>query len=143
MKITILAVGRLKEKHWAAAEADYLARLSHYAQVELREVTGDPALLAALPAKGKLIALDERGELLSSEELARKVVGAHEQHGGGAPLCFAIGGADGFSAPVRQRAERFVAFGRITLPHRLARVLLLEQIYRSYSILRGEPYHRA
>ena len=95
-----------------------------------------------MPARARLVALDERGELLSSEDLARKVIGAHEQHGGGNPLCFAIGGADGFGAEARARADRLLAFGRITLPHRLVRVVLAEQIYRAYSILRGEPYHR-
>jgi 23S rRNA (pseudouridine1915-N3)-methyltransferase len=142
LKIVVLVVGRLKEAHFQAAEGDYLARLGHYAQVELREVKDEAALVAALPAKGKLIALDERGENLSSEELARKVIAAEEQHGGGAPLVFAIGGADGFSPALRARAARLVAFGRITLPHRLARVVLLEQLYRAYTILRGEPYHR-
>jgi 23S rRNA (pseudouridine1915-N3)-methyltransferase len=142
VKIAILAVGRLKEKHWAAAEADYLERLGHYAQVTVREVADEAALIAALPARHKLIALDERGDLVTSEEVARKILGAHENHGGGATLCFAIGGADGHSAAVRDRAERLIAFGRITLPHRLVRVVLCEQLYRGYSILRGEPYHR-
>ncbi len=137
----VVVVGRLKEPFWAAAEADYLARLRHHAQVEVREVKDDAALLAALPARARLVALDARGELLSSEEIAKKVIGAAEQHGGGAPLAFAIGGADGLSNAVRARAERSLAFGRITLPHRLARVVLLEQIYRAYAILRGEPYH--
>jgi 23S rRNA (pseudouridine1915-N3)-methyltransferase len=142
LKIIVLVVGRLKEKHWAAAEADYLERLSHYAQVEVREARDDAALIAALPARGRLVALDERGELLSSAEIAKKIVGAHELAGGGAPLVFAIGGAEGLPEAVRARAERMLAFGRITLPHRLARILLLEQIYRSYAILRGEPYHK-
>ena len=142
MKILVLAVGKLKEKHWAAAEADYLDRLQHYAHVEVREVRDEPALIAALPARARLVALDERGETLSSEEIARRVLYAHEAHGGGAPLCFAIGGAEGHGAAVRGRAERLIAFGRITLPHRLARVVLLEQLYRGYTILRGEPYHK-
>lgn len=142
MKILVLVVGRLKEAHFQAAEADYAKRLKHYASVEVREVKDEAALAAALPPRGKLILLDERGENLSSEELARKVIAAEEQHGGGAPLVFAIGGADGFSDAMRARAARLVAFGRITLPHRLARVVLLEQLYRSYTILRGEPYHK-
>jgi 23S rRNA (pseudouridine1915-N3)-methyltransferase len=141
VKIRVLAVGRLKEPFWAAAEADYVARVRRYADLDMREVKDDAALLAALPARVKLVALDARGELLSSEEIARKIVGAAEQHGGGATLAFAIGGADGLSDAVRARAERTLAFGRITLPHRLARVVCLEQIYRAYAILRGEPYH--
>jgi len=138
----VLAVGRLKEAHWAAAEAEYVKRLKHYTSIEVREVKDDAALLAALPPRARLMALDERGDNLSSEELARTVIGAEEQHGGGAPLVFAIGGAEGFSPELRARAVRRLAFGRITLPHRLARVVLLEQIYRAYTILRGEPYHK-
>jgi 23S rRNA (pseudouridine1915-N3)-methyltransferase len=145
VKIRVLAVGRrtgrLKEPFWAAAEADYLARLRHHADVEVREVADDSALLAALPPRARLVALDARGELLSSEEIAHKVVAQAEQHGGGAPLAFAIGGADGLGPTVRARAERSLAFGRITLPHRLARLVLLEQLYRAYAILRGTPYH--
>jgi 23S rRNA (pseudouridine1915-N3)-methyltransferase len=110
--------------------------------VTVREVKDDSALIAALPPRARLCALDSGGEILSSEEIARKIVGAAEQHGGGAPLAFAIGGPDGLGAEVKARAERLVAFGRITLPHRLARIVLLEQLYRAYAILRGEPYHR-
>ena len=142
MKILILAIGRLKEEFWAAADLEYRKRLRHYATVEIREVKDDAALLAALPPRATLIVLDERGEQLSSDELARKILGAEEQHGGGATLAFEIGGAEGFSAEVRKRAARMVAFGRITLPHRIARIVLLEQIYRGFTILRGEPYHK-
>ncbi len=142
MKIVVLAVGRMKEAHDQAAVAEYLGRLKHYAQVDVREVKDDAAMLAALPARARLVALDARGELLSSEEIAKKIVGAAEQHGGGAPLAFAIGGAEGLGDAVKARAERLLAFGRITLPHRLARVVLLEQLYRAYAILRGEPYHK-
>lgn len=142
MKLLVLAVGRLKESHWVAAEADYASRIKRYAPIEIREVKDDAQLLAALPPRARLVVLDERGENLSSEELARKLIAAEEQHGGGAPLCFAVGGAEGFSKELRARAARVLAFGRITLPHRLARVVLLEQIYRAYTILRGEPYHK-
>jgi 23S rRNA (pseudouridine1915-N3)-methyltransferase len=142
LKLVVLAVGRLKEAYFTAAEAEYVGRLEHHARVEVREVKDDAALLAALPARARLVALDARGELLSSEEIAKKIVGAAEQHGGGAPLAFAIGGAEGLGDAVRARAERLLAFGRITLPHRLARIVLLEQLYRAYAILRGEPYHK-
>jgi 23S rRNA (pseudouridine1915-N3)-methyltransferase len=136
-----LAIGRLKEDFWAAAEAEYLKRLRRYASVETREVKDDSALLAAIPTRGKLFALDERGEQLSSEQIAR-LLGTEAQHGGGDTLVFAIGGAEGFSDEVRKRARRMLGFGKITLPHRLARVVLLEQIYRGFTILRGEPYHK-
>jgi 23S rRNA (pseudouridine1915-N3)-methyltransferase len=125
-----------------AAEAEYLGRLKHYAQVTVRELKGDAELIAALPPRARLVALDAGGDLLSSEEIASKIVGASEQHGGGAPLVFAIGGAEGLPTEVKARADRKLAFGRITLPHRLARIVLLEQLYRAYAILRGEPYHK-
>jgi 23S rRNA (pseudouridine1915-N3)-methyltransferase len=141
MKIVVAAVGRLKEDFWSAAEAEYLKRLKRYATVTVQEFKDEAALLASVPARGRLIVLDERGENLSSPELAR-LVAHEEQHGGGATVVFAIGGAEGFSDAARKRAARMIAFGRITLAHRLCRVVLLEQIYRAYTILRGEPYHK-
>jgi len=129
----------LKEDFWTTAEAEYQKRLKRYARVEVVEVKDDAALLAAVPARGKLVALDERGELWSSPDLAA-FLAKEAAHGAGDALVFGIGGAEGFGEEVRRRAVKTVAFGRITLPHRLARVLLLEQLYRSLSILRGEPY---
>ena len=142
MKVVILAVGRLKEDYFQAAEAEYVKRLRPYCSLELREVKDEAALLAAVPKSAILVTLDERGELLSSEALAREVFGHAELHGGGRPLVFAIGGPDGHSEVVRRRADRLLAFGRITIAHRLIRLVLIEQIYRAYRILRGEPYHR-
>ena len=143
MKVTVAVVGRLKEATLAAAEDDYRKRLRRYCTFELVEHKDEAALLAALPAGAHLYALDERGDLISSEAIAREIVGHEELHGGGAPVVFAIGGADGHSDALRARARRLVAFGRITIAHRLVRLLLLEQIYRAVSILRNEPYHRA
>jgi 23S rRNA (pseudouridine1915-N3)-methyltransferase len=142
LKVLVLAIGRLKEAHFKAAEAEYLKRLQRYADVTLREVKDEPALLKALPEKHKLILLDERGQNRSSEELAR-TLGDEGQHGGGRTVVFAVGGADGFSEALRARSGLILAFGRITLPHRLARVVLVEQLYRAFTILRGEPYHRS
>ena len=136
MSVLVLCIGRLKEDFWEAAEAEYAKRLRRYADVEVKEVKDDAALLAALPPRANLVALDQRGDLITSEALA------HEVLAGLPKLAFAIGGAEGFGDDVRRRARRLVAFGRITLPHRLARVLLLEQIYRGFTILRGEPYHK-
>lgn len=142
MKVLVLAIGRLKEAHFKAAEAEYLKRLQRYADVILREAKDEPALLKALPEKHKLILLDERGQNRSSEELARTLA-EEAQHGGGRTVVFAVGGAEGFSDALRARATLILAFGRITLPHRLARVVLVEQLYRAFTILRGEPYHRS
>jgi 23S rRNA (pseudouridine1915-N3)-methyltransferase len=94
-----------------------------------------------VPAGALLVALDQRGDLASSEELAAGLLGREEQHGGGRAVAFAIGGPDGHSEELRRRAGRAIAFGRITMPHRLVRVVLLEQLYRGFTILRGHPYH--
>ena len=142
LRIRILAVGRLKEDYLRAAEGEYLKRLRPYCQLAIDEVADEAALVRKLPDGAAVIALDERGEPLSSEELARSVLAAEEQRGGGRPVVFAIGGADGHSDALRRRADRLIGFGRITIAHRLVRVLLAEQIYRAFTILRGHPYHR-
>jgi 23S rRNA (pseudouridine1915-N3)-methyltransferase len=142
VKVTVAVVGRLKEAYLATAEDEYAKRLRRYCTFAVTEHKDEAALLASLPAAAHLYALDERGDQLSSLELAREIIGHEEQHGGGAPVAFAIGGADGHSDTLRSRARRTLAFGRITIAHRLVRVLLLEQLYRGFSILRGEPYHR-
>jgi 23S rRNA (pseudouridine1915-N3)-methyltransferase len=143
VKVRILAVGKLKESYLRAAEEEYAGRLAHYCKLDITEVADDAALLAALPADARLYALDERGDLVSSAELAREIIGREENAGGNAPVVFAIGGADGHTEALRKRAKRLIAFGRITIAHRLCRILLLEQVYRAYTILRNEPYHRA
>lgn len=148
MKIRIVAVGRLKEDFFRAAETEYLRRLRPLCPVAIEEVRDDAALARALPeGRGSgsggalVVALDQRGDLVSSEDLAA-MLGAEEQRGGGRPVVFAIGGPDGHSEALRRRADRMIAFGRITIAHRLVRVVLLEQIYRAFTILRGHPYHR-
>ena len=141
MKITVACVGRLKESYLAAAEAEYTKRLRPYCTLAVHEAKDEAALLAALPAGAHLYAFDERGEPITSHELAELL--AHEaSHGGGAPLVFAIGGADGHGDALRARARRLFAFGKMTIAHRLVRILVLEQLYRAFKIVRGEPYHR-
>ena len=141
MKLTVAAVGRLKEAHLVAAEAEYAKRLRRYCTFAIAEHKDEAALAASVPSGAHLYALDERGDLVSSADVAN-VLGDEEMRGGGAPVVFAIGGADGHSDALRARARRTLAFGRMTIAHRLVRVLLLEQIYRGFTILRGEPYHR-
>ena len=142
LRVRIVAVGRLKEDYLRAAEAEYFKRLRPYCQIAIDEVADEAALLRKIPQGAAVVALDERGELVTSEELARGLLGAEEQRGGGRPVVFAIGGADGHSDQVRRRADRLIAFGRVTIGHRLVRLLLAEQIYRAFTILRGHPYHR-
>ena len=142
MKITLAVVGRLKESYLVEAEAEYLKRLRPYGTIAVHESKDEAALLAALPANAHLYAFDERGTAMTSIAFAETILGAEAQHGGGAPVVFAIGGADGHSDAVRARAKKLLSFGQMTIAHRLVRLLVLEQIYRGFRILRGEPYHR-
>lgn len=142
--IRIIAVGKLKNQHLAGLADDYRRRLRPYTQLEVVELRDqDPArearqMLDHLGRGGgpHLVALDERGRDLSSQDLA-DVLGAHGSLG------FLVGGADGLTDEVRQRADLVFSLSRLTFTHEMARVLLLEQIYRGFTILRGLPYHRS
>jgi len=142
MKILLLVVGRLKESYFRSAEAEYLKRLRAYCKLEIVEAKDEKALLAAIPERAVVYAFDESGKQPSSREFADEILATHQLHGGGETLVFAIGGADGHSDAVRERAKGLIAFGRLTIAHRLVRLLVLEQIYRGFRIVRGEPYHR-
>lgn len=142
MKVTLAVVGRLKESYFAEAEAEYLKRLRPYATVAIAEHKDDAAMLAAIPSNAHVYAFDERGATMSSKDFADKILGGEAQHGGGAPVWFAIGGADGHTDALRARAKKLISFGQMTIAHRLVRLLVIEQLYRGFKILRGEPYHR-
>ena len=142
MKLTLAVVGRLKEQYFIAAEEEYRKRLRPYCTLTVHEAKDEAALLAQLPANAHLYAFDERGVGMTSVAFAEGVLEAEAQHGGGAPVVFAIGGADGHSDALRARAKKLIAFGQLTIAHRLVRLLVIEQIYRGFRILRGEPYHR-
>ncbi len=151
MKIVIAAVGRLRDAPSRALFEDYAKRLSWpvaVREVELkRALSGSQAkaeegrlLLDAIGDRSTLVALDEHGAEWSSADFAARVGAWRDQ--GIAELAFAIGGADGHADAVLDRAAATVAFGRMTWPHRLARVMLVEQIYRAQQIIAGHPYHR-
>ena len=156
MNITIAAVGKLKEKFWKDACDEYLKRLSGYAQVKVSEIQdADPArsggvdgakekeaaaLLLAIPEKSHVILLAIEGKQKSSPEIAARLKDLMVS--GKGDITFVIGGSDGVSEKVYARANELLSFGKITLPHNLARVVLLEQVYRAFRILRGEPYHK-
>ncbi len=142
MKITLAVVGRLKETYFGEAEQEYRKRLRPFCTLTVHEAKDEAALLAALPANAHLYPFDERGTSMSSIAFANDILGAEAQHGGGAPVVFAIGGADGHSDVLRRRAKKLISFGQLTIAHRLVRLLVLEQIYRGFKILRGDPYHR-
>lgn len=138
--IRILAVGKIKASHYRDAIEDYLTRLTRFAPAEILEVpdSGPDEEGRALLAKaqgGPLVACDPHGRAWTTEDLAR-FLGAH-----GGP-CFFVGGPDGLSQEVLARSEHRVQLSAMTLPHELARLVLIEQIYRAQTILRGHPYHR-
>lgn len=146
LKITVFAIGKLKEKFWKEACQEYLKRLGGYAKVEVRELpdsTKDKEaklLLDTLPDHCPVLLLDIRGKELSSEALSARIDAL--SLGGDSHICFVIGGSDGVTDEVKGRATELISFGPITLPHNLARVVLLEQIYRAMKISRNEPYHK-
>lgn len=151
MRITIVAVGRVRAGPIEALYADYARRLPW--PVDLHEIEVKTAgagqqsrregerLLAALPANAFVIALDGGGRMLDSEGLAQQLAAWRDQ--GRRDLAFVIGGADGLDAAVRTRADMTLSLGPMTWPHLLVRVMLAEQLYRAASILSGHPYHRA
>ena len=159
MKIVILAVGHLKEDYWRAACAEYAKRISAYAKVEIIEVNDLPApenssfaseeqiktkedekMLARLKPGDFLCALDLGKEEPDSLAFSRELEGMLVK--GGSTLYFAIGGSLGLSQEVKKRANVSLSLSRLTFPHQMTRVILLEQIYRSFKILRHEPYHK-
>ena len=159
MKITVLAVGRIKEKYWNAALEEYAKRLSRYAKLDLVEVEDEPTpdnaspreearikaregerLLARLPKDAYPIALAIEGKAFDSPGMASRIEAlgvAGQSH-----LCFVIGGSLGLAPAVLEQAREAWSFSALTFPHQLMRVILLEQIYRSFRISRGEPYHK-
>lgn len=149
MKIKIAWMGKTKEPAIQSLTDEYLKRISRYGTVEWLRLRDEAALLQmcgrAAPAKtvssGKstLVLMDSRGKQLSSEEFAR-FLGDYQDRNP-LPLVFAIGPADGFSEVASSRAQHSISLGRMTLPHELARVVLLEQLYRAFTILKGHPYH--
>ena len=156
MKFTVIAVGKLKERFWSDACSEYLKRLQPYAKTKVIEIADvDPArvggetasieregasILKAIPERAHVVLLAIDGKQRSSEGLSRRIdeLGI----GGVGEAVFVIGGSCGVSADVRARADETLSFGLITLPHNLARVVLLEQLYRACKISRGEPYHK-
>lgn len=159
MHIQIVCVGKLKERYWTDAVAEYAKRLGPYARLDIRELPDEktpdamsPAeeaqvrvregerILAALKPDAHVIALAIDGETLSSEQFAAHM-DKQAVYGSGS-VAFVIGGSLGLSPVVLGRADKKLSFGRMTYPHQLMRVILLEQIYRAFKINRGEPYHR-
>ena len=158
-KVTILCVGKLKERFYAEAAAEYAKRLSRYCKLDIVELPEErlpeppsqaqidaalereaTAIRAKLPAGAVLITLCIEGQLRSSEELARKMDSWSSQ--GAGHLVFLIGGSCGLSPSLKAQAAERLSMSPMTFPHHLARVMLLEQIYRAYQINTGGKYHK-
>ncbi len=153
MRLTVVAVGRLKEPFWREAAVEYEKRLRPYATLHVREVpdqdiSGDraraieregEAVLAALPERARVIALDERGSERTSPQLSKRL--EEMMVSGDSHAAFVVGGSAGLSEAVLARADERMSLSRMTLPHQLARVVLFEQLYRAFKIMKGEPYH--
>jgi 23S rRNA (pseudouridine1915-N3)-methyltransferase len=154
VKIKIAWIGKTKEPAIQALTDEYLKRISRYAPVEGVAVRDEADLLAKFGAgaksggakgagtsstKSTLVLMDSRGKEFSSEQFA-KFLGDYQDRNP-LPLVLAVGGADGFSDAAKSAAQNVISLGKMTLAHELARVVLLEQLYRAFTILKGHPYH--
>jgi 23S rRNA (pseudouridine1915-N3)-methyltransferase len=144
VKLTIAWIGKTKNPAIQSLTNEYLKRLLQYAETEGITLKDEAALLKLCGRNGhgtrrRLVILDSRGKQLSSEELA-EFIRAHQDRNP-APLVFAIGSADGFSEDLRRQADFTLSLGKMTLAHELARIVLFEQTYRAFTILKGHPYH--
>ncbi|PWK16527.1 23S rRNA (pseudouridine(1915)-N(3))-methyltransferase RlmH [Tumebacillus permanentifrigoris] len=159
MQINLLTVGKLKEKYWVGAVEEYKKRLSSYAKVSVVEVPDEPTpdnasaaqeeqikrkeaekLLAKVGERDYVIALAIEGKSITSEEFAEQIDRMAGQ--GYSTFTFVIGGSLGLHETVLQRANYKLSFSKFTFPHQMVRAILLEQVYRAFRILRGEPYHK-
>lgn len=150
MKIKIAWIGKTKEPAIQSLTDEYLKRIVRYNEVEGLALKDEAALLQTCgraPAgkskmaqsKSTLVLMDSRGKQFSSEEFAKFLQDYQDRNP--LPLVFAVGPADGFSEATRAAAQHTISLGKVTLAHELARVVLLEQIYRAFTILKGHPYH--
>lgn len=159
MKITIIAVGKLKEKYWKQAIAEYEKRLSAYTKIDIIEVPDEKApetmsdkeieqvkekegqrILAKVKPQSTVITLEIQGKMLSSEGLAKELDQRMTQ--GASDFTFIIGGSNGLHQEVMKRSNFALSFSKMTFPHQMMRVVLLEQVYRAFKINRGEAYHK-
>ena len=159
MRITVICVGKIKEKFYTDALAEYRKRLSKYCKLEIVELADEKTkenasaheielvkakegerILSAIKEDMYVIALAIEGKMLDSVELSEKI----EKLGlsGSSHVAFAIGGSLGLDSRVLNRADMKLSFSKMTFPHQLMRVILLEQIYRAYRIMTGAPYHK-
>lgn len=159
MNIKIITVGKLKEKYLKAGIAEYAKRLSSYCKLEIIEVNDEKApenlsdkemeqvkdkegerILVKIPAQSYVFALAIQGREYDSVEFSKQIEGLGIR--GQSDITFVIGGSLGLSDAVLKRADEKISFGRLTYPHQLMRLILVEQVYRAFRIMKGEPYHK-
>ncbi|WP_226038492.1 23S rRNA (pseudouridine(1915)-N(3))-methyltransferase RlmH [Aquibacillus saliphilus] len=159
MKISIIAVGKLKEKYLKQGIEEYIKRLGAYATIDVIEVPDEKApenmsqadmnlvkqkegdkIIAKIPSDAYVISLEIKGDMLSSEQFAKKIdqLAIH----GKSKIVLIIGGSLGLSEQVQKRSDYAMSFSKMTFPHQLMRLVLLEQVYRAFRINRNEPYHK-
>ena len=148
-KINIVCVGKIKEKFIVDGISEYAKRLSRYAQVTIKELpdfatdtntcVAKESELIAGQLKGYVILMDLAGKMLSSEQFAQTLDKAFITN---SEISIVIGGSKGVDDKIRQKANLLVAFGKVTYPHQLMRLILFEQIYRAFTITEGTPYHK-
>jgi 23S rRNA (pseudouridine1915-N3)-methyltransferase len=140
VKLVVRAVGKLRDRRMEDLCREYLERVRRHLPAEVVEVDDDAALVAQLPTGAEVIALEPGGAAWTTDELMRFI--SERMVRGTRALVFLIGGAEGMSPQTVARAGRRLSLSPLTLPHRLARVILCEQLYRCVSAIRGEPYHK-
>jgi len=140
MKILVLPIGKIRSRPISEVAADYAKRLSHYVQSQVVPCRDEAEAMANLKPGDLFIVMDSQGKEKSSEDLAGFL--SDHQMRGTKRLCFFVGGPDGIGKEVRGRADLAVSLSCMTFPHELAQVMLLEQLYRAFTILKGEPYHK-
>jgi len=146
MNITIICIGKLKERYWVDAAAEYIKRLSKYCVLQIDELkesvpeSEGVSIVKRLKKEDYVIALEISGEEFDSEGLSEKI--KELSISGKSRVVFIIGGSDGLSGEVAMRADCRISFSKMTYPHQLMRIILLEQIYRSFKIINNEKYHK-
>jgi 23S rRNA (pseudouridine1915-N3)-methyltransferase len=144
VKLTVAWIGKTKNPAIQSLSDEYLKRLKQYAEVDGISLKDEPALLKISGREGRnprryVVLLDSRGKQLSSEEFAQFIRSHQERNP--TPLLFATGPTNGFSENTRSHADFTLSLGKMTIAHELARIVLLEQLYRAFTILQGHPYH--
>lgn len=140
LRVSLICQGRLKEPYYTAACQEYLKRLGAYCKAEVVELAEDGDVLSRIPKGAYVIALCIEGDEMSSPALAEKLAGLAGR--GVSRVCFLIGGSEGLTGAVKAAADMRLSMSEMTFPHHLARVMLLEQLYRALSINAGAKYHK-